>query len=145
MKSLKNMKSPTKITAKHHSKAFITSEIQTKKLEPENLKPVNLKPVNLKPENSKPAKSKPVKSSDIKLKQRNNPLHGQTLEAIIIALVAHFGWARLAVKIPINCFSIDPSITSSLKFLRETPWARDKVEHLYVSMLPEIEQNSADK
>lgn len=66
--------------------------------------------------------------------QHNNPLHGVTLEAIVTALVAHYGWAELAEHIPVNCFSNDPSIKSSLKFLRKTRWARDKVESLYLSL-----------
>ncbi len=65
-------------------------------------------------------------------KQTNNPLHGITLETIVTTLVAHYGWAGLAERIPVNCFSNDPSIKSSLKFLRKTPWARDKVEALYL-------------
>ncbi|MDO9107033.1 MAG: VF530 family protein [Methylovulum sp.] len=64
-------------------------------------------------------------------KQRHNPLHGITLETIVTELVAHYGWAGMAERIPLRCFSNDPSITSSLKFLRKTPWARDKVEGLY--------------
>ncbi len=64
-------------------------------------------------------------------KQANNPLHGITLEVIMVALVSHFGWAELSARIPVRCFSNDPSIASSLKFLRKTPWARDKVENLY--------------
>jgi uncharacterized protein (DUF2132 family) len=78
-------------------------------------------------------------------KQPNNPLHGMTLEAIVTALVAHFGWAELALRIPVRCFSNDPSISSSLKFLRKTPWARDKVERLYEFMLREISQTNTDK
>lgn len=66
--------------------------------------------------------------------QPNNPLHGITLKAIVVDLVAHYGWHRLAQAIPINCFSHDPSIQSSLTFLRKTPWARDKVEALYLQM-----------
>ncbi len=65
-------------------------------------------------------------------KQPNNPLHGITLESIVTALVTHYGWDGLAERIPVNCFSNDPSIKSSLKFLRKTPWARDKVEALYL-------------
>lgn len=65
--------------------------------------------------------------------QTNNPLHGITLETIVTALVTHYGWNGLAERIPVNCFSNDPSIKSSLKFLRKTPWARDKVEALYLS------------
>lgn len=66
--------------------------------------------------------------------QRNNPLHGVTLESIVIALVEYYGWDDLAERIPVNCFTNDPSIKSSLKFLRKTPWAREKVERLYLSM-----------
>lgn len=69
--------------------------------------------------------------------QRNNPLHGLTLEAIVTALQAHYGWAGLGEQIPIRCFNVDPSINSSLKFLRKTPWAREKVESLYLFMLRE--------
>jgi uncharacterized protein (DUF2132 family) len=61
-----------------------------------------------------------------------DPLHGKTLEAILNALVAHFGWAELGYRIRINCFLDDPSVSSSLKFLRKTPWARKKVEDLYI-------------
>jgi uncharacterized protein (DUF2132 family) len=67
--------------------------------------------------------------------QTHNPLHGITLETIVTALVAHYGWGGLAERIPVNCFSNDPSIKSSLKFLRRTPWARDKVEALYLLTL----------
>lgn len=65
--------------------------------------------------------------------QANNPLHGLTLEAIILKLVDHFAWDGLAKKININCFKKDPSVKSSLTFLRKTPWARDQVEALYVA------------
>jgi len=71
-------------------------------------------------------------------KQRNNPLHGLTLEAILTSLEAHFGWNGLAERIPVRCFSNDPSMASSLKFLRKTPWAREKVESLYGFMLRDI-------
>jgi uncharacterized protein (DUF2132 family) len=57
-----------------------------------------------------------------------------TLEAIVRALEAHYGWAELAVRIPVRCFTHDPSVNSSLKFLRKTPWAREKVEGLYLFM-----------
>jgi uncharacterized protein (DUF2132 family) len=70
--------------------------------------------------------------------QSKNPLHGLTLEAILTALVAHFGWPELGDRIPVRCFTHDPSIASSLKFLRKTPWARDKVEGLYLFMLRDI-------
>jgi uncharacterized protein (DUF2132 family) len=64
-------------------------------------------------------------------------LHGLTLEAILTALVGHYGWAGLGERIDVRCFTQDPSIASSLKFLRKTPWARDKVEGLYLFMLRE--------
>lgn len=64
--------------------------------------------------------------------QTNNPLHGITLETILNELVACYGWIKLAELIPVNCFSHEPSIKSSLKFLRKTPWARSKVEALYL-------------
>lgn len=67
------------------------------------------------------------------MSQPNNPLHGVTLEQIVTALVAHFGWPALAQQIDINCFKVDPSVKSSLKFLRKTPWAREKVEQLYIA------------
>ena len=64
--------------------------------------------------------------------QTNNPLHGLTLEAILTRLVEHYGWDELARLIDVNCFKSGPSIKSSLKFLRATPWARAKVEELYL-------------
>jgi uncharacterized protein (DUF2132 family) len=66
-----------------------------------------------------------------------DPLHGLTLEAIVSALAAHYGWAGLGERVPVRCFTSDPSLGSSLKFLRKTPWARDKVESLYLFMLRE--------
>ncbi|MDB5859974.1 MAG: hypothetical protein JWQ76_3663 [Ramlibacter sp.] len=69
--------------------------------------------------------------------QPRNPLHGVTLEAIVRALEARYGWADLAVRIPVRCFTHDASVNSSLKFLRKTPWAREKVEELYLFMLRE--------
>jgi uncharacterized protein (DUF2132 family) len=69
--------------------------------------------------------------------QPRNPLHGITLERIVTELVAHYGWPELAQQVRINCFTQDPSVASSLKFLRKTPWARDKVEGLYLFMLRE--------
>jgi uncharacterized protein (DUF2132 family) len=69
-----------------------------------------------------------------KNEQPNNPLHGVKLLTILESLVAHYGWERLAMKIDINCFKNDPSIKSSLKFLRKTQWARDKVEQLYLEL-----------
>ena len=62
-----------------------------------------------------------------------NELHGVTLEAIVTRLQAHYGWEQLAQRIDINCFISDPSVKSSLKFLRKTPWARTRVEELYMA------------
>jgi len=68
------------------------------------------------------------------MEQANNPLHGKTLETVLNELVAHYGWPEMGYRIRINCFLDDPSIKSSLKFLRKTPWARKKVEDLYIEM-----------
>ncbi len=65
----------------------------------------------------------------------NNPLQNKTLEMILNELVEHYGWETLGTYVRINCFQIDPSIKSSLVFLRRTPWAREKVERLYLKML----------
>ena len=67
--------------------------------------------------------------------QPNNPLHGVKLEQIINDLVDRYGWEYLANNINIRCFTHDPSVKSSLKFLRRTPWARTKVENMYLDML----------
>ena len=64
-----------------------------------------------------------------------DPLHGKTLEAILTELVAHYGWEELSLEININCFKSNPSVKSSLTFLRKTEWARKKVESLYIYML----------
>jgi uncharacterized protein (DUF2132 family) len=64
--------------------------------------------------------------------QPKNPLHGITLEMILNQLVRQYGWAELGNRIPIKCFTANPSLKSSLKFLRQTPWARKKVEDLYL-------------
>lgn len=69
------------------------------------------------------------------MSQPNNPLHGLTLEQIVVALEAKYGWEHLGYLIPINCFNHEPSVKSSLKFLRKTPWARKKVEDLYVERI----------
>ena len=69
--------------------------------------------------------------------QPKNPLHGVTLERMLTELVDHFGWETMGARIPIRCFTSDPSVNSSLKFLRKTPWARDKVEGMYLYMLRE--------
>ncbi|NMF88251.1 VF530 family DNA-binding protein [Aromatoleum petrolei] len=74
--------------------------------------------------------------------QPGNPLHGVTLEAILTRLVEHYGWESLGERIAIRCFTHDPSIPSSLKFLRRTPWAREKVESLYLYMLRTQARNS---
>ncbi len=66
--------------------------------------------------------------------QQNNPLHGKTLEMIVTHLVAFYGWEQLGYHIKINCFTDNPSIKSSLTFLRKTPWARKKVENLYLEI-----------
>ncbi|MCS5586879.1 MAG: VF530 family protein [Porticoccaceae bacterium] len=66
-------------------------------------------------------------------KQKNNPLHGVTLERVVTRLEEHYRWDGLAQRIDINCFKSDPSIKSSLTFLRKTQWARDKVERLYIA------------
>ncbi|MGF1690171.1 VF530 family DNA-binding protein [Photobacterium kagoshimensis] len=67
--------------------------------------------------------------------QANNPLHGITLEKLLTELVEHYGWDELGYRIDIRCFNQDPSIKSSLKFLRKTEWARTKVEALYIDMV----------
>jgi uncharacterized protein (DUF2132 family) len=69
--------------------------------------------------------------------QKNNPLHGVTLAAIVQRLVSEYGWDELGDRIPIRCFTHEPSIKSSLTFLRKTPWARAKVEQLYVQLVGE--------
>lgn len=71
-------------------------------------------------------------------KQPNNPLHGVKLADIVQFLENYYGWEALALKININCFKNDPSIKSSLKFLRRTPWARTKVEQLYLKTIKKI-------
>ena len=74
--------------------------------------------------------------------QPRNPLHGMTLEKILLALVERYGWPGLAERVPVRCFSHDPSVSSSLRFLRRTPWARDKVEGLYLFMLRDARRES---
>jgi uncharacterized protein (DUF2132 family) len=70
--------------------------------------------------------------------QPRNPLHGKTLEALITELADCYGWEGLGERINIRCFTHDPSVGSSLKFLRKTPWAREKVESLYLFMLRDM-------
>lgn len=69
--------------------------------------------------------------------QANNPLHGMTLEKIVVSLQDFYGWEGLGERIPVRCFTHDPSVKSSLKFLRRTPWARKKIEDLFVCTLEE--------
>ena len=77
-------------------------------------------------------------SEIIKTDQKNNPLHGKTLESIVQFLVEKYGWEELGNIIRINCFTDNPSIKSSLKFLRKTEWARKKVEDLYIYSQPKM-------
>ena len=70
--------------------------------------------------------------------QPNNPLHGITLKTILTFLVDHYGWEELAKRIKIRCFMFDPTINSSLKFLRKTPWARAQVEELYLAIQKDV-------
>ena len=79
----------------------------------------------------------PTTAAAATAQQPRNPLHGVTLEAMVTALAEHYGWEGLAQHIAIRCFAVDPSVSSSLKFLRKTPWAREKVESLYLFMLRE--------
>ncbi len=72
------------------------------------------------------------------MEQKNNPLHGKTLELILTQLVDFYGWEQLGYKININSFNSEPSIKSSLKFLRTTPWARKKVEDLYIEVMDKL-------
>lgn len=74
--------------------------------------------------------------------QPRNPLHGLTLERIVTDLAAYYGWAGLGERIALRCFTSDPSVVSSLKFLRKTPWAREKVESLYLFMLREQKRSA---
>ncbi len=76
------------------------------------------------------------------MEQPKNPLHGKTLESIVTELYNYYGWDELGEKVKIRCFIDNPSIKSSLAFLRKTPWAREKVESLYLFMLREIKRSS---
>ncbi|MDA8447626.1 VF530 family DNA-binding protein [Paracidovorax valerianellae] len=94
------------------------------------------------PESGQPGASRetppsPAAPSQQSAQQPRNPLHGLTLEAIVVALHDYYGWAGLADRVALRCFQSDPSVASSLKFLRKTPWAREKVESLYLFMLRE--------
>lgn len=76
--------------------------------------------------------------------QPNNPLHGITLERMLKELLEYYGWKKLGEEININCFQFDPSIKSSLKFLRKTPWARTKVEKMYLGWISSIHSQNDD-
>jgi uncharacterized protein (DUF2132 family) len=89
-----------------------------------------------------PATAAPAAAKAVPEKQAGNPLHGLTLEAIVTALSAHYGWEELGQRINIKCFTSEPSVASSLKFLRKTPWAREKVEGLYLFMLREVKRGT---
>ncbi len=75
--------------------------------------------------------------------QPRNPLHGLTLEHIVTTLQAHYGWEGLAQRVPLRCFETEPSITSSLKMLRKTPWARAKLESLYLFTLRQAKRDGS--
>lgn len=81
----------------------------------------------------------------MELQQPNNPLHGVTLEIMLNDLVQHIGWDKLGDLVPIHCFRTNPSVASSLKFLRKTPWAREKVEDLYLKNLNKIQKAKKDE
>jgi uncharacterized protein (DUF2132 family) len=78
-------------------------------------------------------------------RQPKDPLHGVTLERMLVELVTHYGWPALGEQVDIRCFRLDPSIASSLKFLRRTPWARQRVESLYLFMLRDAARRSQAK
>ncbi len=84
------------------------------------------------------AESAPQPRASTPVQQARNPLHGLRLEDIVKALVAHYGWVELGERVPVRCFISEPSVASSLKFLRKTPWAREKVEGLYLFMLRDV-------
>lgn len=88
-----------------------------------------------------PAENTP-ESAPAKAAQPRNPLHGVKLETMVVALADYFGWDELGQRIQIRCFQSDPSVGSSLKFLRKTPWAREKVESLYLFMLRDQKRNN---
>ncbi len=83
----------------------------------------------------------PGQNAGMTTPQPRNPLHGVTLEAMLTALVAAYGWPGLGERIALRCFTSEPSISSSLKVLRKTPWAREKVESLYLFMLREARRS----
>ena len=87
---------------------------------------------------------RPTVPAAVPAKQARNPLHGITLEKMVTALADHYGWAGLGERVPLRCFTSDPSLSSSLKMLRKTPWAREKVESLYLFMLREQRRDARD-
>jgi len=76
--------------------------------------------------------------------QPGNPLHGVTLERMVEELQAHFGWKAMGERVPIRCFTHDPSVSSSLRFLRKTPWARTRVEAMYLDMIRRAAQRGRE-
>ncbi|EJE52590.1 hypothetical protein PMI14_02688 [Acidovorax sp. CF316] len=96
------------------------------------------------PDTPTPEPGTPPEATPAKPAQPRNPLHGVTLEAMVVGLADYFGWAGLAERIPVRCFQSDPSVGSSLKFLRKTPWAREKVESLYLFMLRDQRRNAQE-
>ncbi|MDX9834821.1 MAG: VF530 family protein [Desulfobulbus sp.] len=87
----------------------------------------------MSPDVLQPMESNEGRTSSMNGEQPKNPLHGVTLESVVVQLVDHYGWEELADRITIKCFKNNPSVKSSLQFLRKTPWARGKVERLYIS------------
>ncbi len=84
-----------------------------------------------------PAATAQTEPAAVPAAQPRNPLHGVTLQTVVTELAEYYGWEGLAQRIVARCFTHDPSVNSSLKFLRKTPWAREKVEGLYLYMLRE--------
>lgn len=101
-------------------------------------------PVPESTETAPSAYSPPEPGSPSPATQRHNPLHGVKLETMVVALADYFGWDELGQRIPVRCFQSDPSVNSSLKFLRKTPWAREKVESLYLFMLRDQKRNAQE-
>lgn len=104
--------------------------------------PLPAAPGSASQEPSAPAAGAAAGPSENRAKQPRNPLHGITLETMVVSLADYFGWDELGRQIPIRCFQSDPSVGSSLKFLRKTPWAREKVESLYLFMLRDQKRNT---
>lgn len=96
------------------------------------------------PDTPEPESGSLPEAAPAKPVQPRNPLHGVTLETMVVALADYFGWDELGQRIPVRCFQSDPSVASSLKFLRKTPWAREKVESLYLFMLRDQRRNARE-